>query len=72
MKNAFNKVQKNTQDMRLPILKISQDNSQNNFLNFLTSQKNFHNLKIFRGYPWNIFETEIRGMFLEYSGNITL
>ena len=24
------------------------------------------------GYPWNIFETEIRGMFFEYSGNIVL
>ena len=25
-----------------------------------------------REYPWNDFETDIRGMFLEYSGNITL
>ena len=56
--------------MRLSILKISQDNPQNNFLNFLTSQKHFHNLKIFRKYPWNDFETDIRGMFLEYSENI--
>ena len=24
------------------------------------------------GYPWNIFETEIRGMFFDYSGNIAL
>ena len=71
MKNGFNKVQKNIHEMRLQILKISQDNAQNNFLNFLTSQKHFHNLIIFRGYPLTIFETEIRGMFLEYSGNIT-
>ena len=56
----------------LPILKMPQDNPQNNFLNFLTSQKHFQNLIIFRGCPWNIFETEIRGMLLEYSGNITL
>ena len=53
------------------MLKFSQDNPQNNFLNFLTSQKHFHNLIIFRGCPWNIFETKIRGMFLKYSGNIT-
>ena len=72
MKNGFNKVQKNIQEMRLPILKISQDNSQNTFLDFLTSQKHFHNLKIFREYPWNDFETDICRMFLEYSGNITL
>ena len=68
MKNGFNKVLKTFQERRLPILKISQDNPQNNFLNFL----NFHNCTIFRGYPWNIFEREIRGMFLECSGNIAL
>ena len=56
----------------LPILKMSQDNPQNNFLNFLASQKHIQNLIIFRENPWNIFETEIRGMLLEYSGNITL
>ena len=72
MKNGFNKAQKNIQEMRLSMLKFSQDNPQNNFLNFLTSQKHFHNLIIFRGCPWNIFETKIRGMFLKYSGNITL
>ena len=64
MKNGFNKVQKKIQEMRLPMLKISQDNPQNNFLNFLTSQKHFHNLIIFRGYPWNIFETDICRIFL--------
>ena len=58
--------------MRLPILKISQNNTQKHFWNFLTLWKHFHNLIIFRGYPCNIFHTEIREMFLEYSGNITL
>ena len=58
--------------MRVQILKTSQDNPKNNFFNFLTPQRHFHNLKIFRVYPWNDFETDIRGMFLEYSGNITL
>ena len=72
MKNDFNKGQKNIQEMRLPILNISQDNPQNNFLDFLSSQKHFHNLKIFREYLWNDFETDIREMFLEFSGNITL
>ena len=27
---------------------------------------------MFRGYPWNIFETEIREIFFEYYGNIAL
>ena len=48
-----------------------QDKPQNNFLPFLTSWKYFYYLTIFRGYHWNSFETEIRGMFFEYSGNIT-
>ena len=74
MKNGFNKVQKKYFKRRdcLQILKISQDNPRNNFLHFLNSGKYFYNLTIFRGYPWNIFETEIRGMFFEYSGNIAL
>ena len=46
-KNGFNKVQKNIQEMRLQILKASQDNPKNNFLNFFTPQKTFHDLKIF-------------------------
>ena len=29
-------------------------------------------MAIFRGYPWNIFEIEIHGMFREYSGIIAL
>ena len=71
MKNGFNKVQKNIQEMRLPIFKIPRDNPKNNFLNFLTSQKHFHILKIFREYSWNDFEADIRGMLFEYSENIT-
>ena len=39
---------------------------------YFTSWKHFSNLTIFRGYPWNIFETEIRGMFFEYSWNTAL
>ena len=58
--------------MRLPILSISQDNLQHNFLNFLTLQKHIHNLKIFQEYAWNDFETDFRRMFLEYFENITL
>ena len=45
------------------MLKFSQDNPQNNFLNFLTIKNIF--------IPWYIFEIDIRGMFLEYSENIT-
>ena len=56
----------------LPILKILQGNQKNHFFHFLTSWKHFYNLTIFQGYPWNIFETEIRGMFFVYSGNIAL
>ena len=62
------KFRKTLQERRLPILKFSQDNPQNNFLNFLTS-KNF--ITIFRGYLGNIFETNICEIFLEYSENIT-
>ena len=61
---------KSLQERRLPKLKFSLDNSQNNFFNFLTSKNIF--TTIFRGYPWNIFEAGICGIFLEYSGNITL
>ena len=65
MKNGFNKVQKNVQEMRLPILKISQ-------VQTIFNKNIFVTLKIFRGYFWNDFETDIRGMFLGYSGNIAL
>ena len=62
------KFRRTLQGRRLPILKLSQDNPQNNFLNFLTPKNTF---LIFRGYPRNIFEADICGMFLENSGNIT-
>ena len=55
------KLRKALQERRLPILKFSQDNTQ----------KYFHNFTIFQGYYWNTFETDICGMLLEYSGNIT-
>ena len=60
------KFRKTLQERRLPILKFSQDNPQNNFLNFLTSKNIFITLQ----YSGDI-ETDNRGMFLEYSGNIT-
>ena len=61
-KMVWIKFRKALQERRLPILKFSQDNPQ----------KYFQNFTVFRGYSWNFFETDIRGMLLEYSGNITL
>ena len=58
MKNGFSNVQKNV-SRGLLILKISQNNPQN----VLISQKHFHNITIFQGYPWNIFEIDIREKF---------
>ena len=80
MKHGFNKVQENISRERAANIKIfttanikfSQHNPQNNLSNFLTLQKHFDNLKIFREHLWNNFETDTRGMFLEYSGIITL
>ena len=63
---------KTFQKRRLPILKIPQDNAQNIFFNFLASWTYFHNLTIIHEHSWNIFETEIRGMFFEHSGKINL
>ena len=72
-KTVSPKFRKTFQERRLPAnIKNITDNPQNIFLYFLTLWKYFYNLTIFRGYPWNIFETEIRGMFFEYSGNIAL
>ena len=51
------KFRKTLQERRLQIL---------SFTNILTYEKYFHNFTIFKGYSWNIFETDIRGMFLEY------
>ena len=58
MKNGFSNVPKNV-SRGLLILKISQNNPQN----VLISQKHFHNITIFQGYPWNIFEIDIREKF---------
>ena len=63
---------KTLQERKLPMIKCSPENPQCNFLNFLTSWKYFHSLEVFWGYPWNVSETAIRGMFFEYSGNIAL
>ena len=70
LKNGFNKVQKNIQEMRLP--KFHRITHKTMFWTFWLHKKYIHNLKIFQEYPWNDFETDIRGMFFEYSGNITL
>ena len=51
------KFRKTLQVRKLPTSKFSQDNPQNNFFSFLTSK--------------NIFGTDIRRMFLKYSGKIT-
>ena len=65
MKSGFSKVQKKFQKRRLPAnIKISLNSPQNNFLNFDFMKTCF---TIFRGYPWNIFETEICGTFFQYS-----
>ena len=53
------------------MLTFSQDNPQNNFLNFFTSKIIFITLQYSGGYPWNILETDICEMFDEYLGDIT-
>ena len=63
-KTVSMKFRKTLPERRLPISKFLQNNPQSKFLNFLS-------FTIFRGYSWNVFETDIRGMSLEYSGNIT-
>ena len=45
----------------MPILKFSQNNPQNNFLNFLTSKNIFITLQ---------YSGDILGMFLDYSASI--
>ena len=54
------------QEKRLPILKFSQDNPQNNFLNFLTSKNIFITLQ----YSGDIIEIFLKKTFLECSPNI--
>ena len=66
------KFRKTFQEKRLSIEKIWQITHKTISWIFWLHKNIFITLTIFRGYPWNIFETEIRGMFFEYSGNIAL
>ena len=65
------KFRKTLQKRRLPILKFSKHNPQNNFLNFLTSENIFITLQYSGDILEIIFETDICGIFLEYFVNIT-
>ena len=56
---------KTFQERRLLLFQFSLENPLNKFFTSLTSQKNFHNITVFWEYSWNIFETEIRGMFFD-------
>ena len=60
------KFRKTLQERRLPILKFSQDNPQNNFLNFLTSKNIFMPLQ----YSENILEIFLKQTFVVCSSNI--
>ena len=57
---------KTLQERRLPILKFSQDNSQNNFLNFLSSK----NIFIILQNSGCIFRIFLKQTFMECSSNI--
>ena len=60
------KFRKILQERRLPILKFSQDNPQNNFLNFLASKNIFITLQ----YSGDILEIFLEQTFVECSSNI--
>ena len=60
------KFRKTLQERRLPILKFSQDNPQNNFLNFLTSKNIFITLQ----YSGDILGIFLKQTFVECSSNI--
>ena len=60
------KFRKTLQERRLPILKFSQDNPQNNFLNFLTSKNIFITLQ----YSRDILGIFLKQTFVECSWNI--
>ena len=66
-KTVSRKFRKTLQESRLPILKISQDDQENNFLNFLTSKNIFINLQ----YSKDVLGIFLKQIFLVYSGNIT-
>ena len=60
------KFRKTLQKKRLPILKFSQDNPQNNFLNFLTSKNIFITLQ----YSGDTFGIVLKQTLVECSSNI--
>ena len=60
------KFTKTLQETRLPILKFSQDNPQNNYLNFLTSK----NIFIILQYSGHILGIYLKQTFVECSSNI--
>ena len=60
------KFRKTLQERRLPILKFSQDNPQNNFLNFLTSKNIFITLQ----YSGDILGIFLKQTFMECPSNI--
>ena len=60
------KFRKTFQDRRLPVLKFSQDNPQNNFLNLLTSK----NISINLQYSGDILGIFLKQTFMECSSNI--
>ena len=65
-KSGFNSVQKNIDERRLPISKLLQDNSQNNFLNFLTSKSILITLQ----YSGDILGIFLKQIFVECCPNI--
>ena len=60
------KFRKTLQERRLPILRFSQDNSQNKFLNFLTFKNIFRTLQ----YSGDILGIFLKQTFVEFSLNI--
>ena len=60
------KFRKTLQERRLPILKFSQDNPQNNYLNFLASKNIFITLQ----YLQDILGIFLKETFVERSSNI--
>ena len=65
-KTVLIKFRKTLQERRLPILKLSYDNPQINFLNFLTAK----NIFIILHYSEDILGIFLKQTFVEYSSNI--
>ena len=61
------KFRKTLQERRLPTLKFSQDNPQNNLFNFLTSKNIFITSQYSLEFPWEIsnFPRDLLGIFLK-------